>query len=134
MRALSVTSMVRISDILDPTDRNIYYAVAGGTTTLNILHGSANTIGGQNAVVKLKVGRPVSEMLFPGAPPGIKFALGENVTRKNSSNFIVRGEPTPPRRYPATRMGQAEVLRDAVRSAFGTLCQSRLPCLRRSRR
>lgn len=114
---LSVTSMVRIADVLDPTDLNIYRAVAGGTTTLNILHGSANTIGGQNAVVKLKWGRPVSEMLFPGAMPGIKFALGENVTRKNSSTVIVQGQAPNPRRYPFTRMGQAEVLRDAFTRA-----------------
>src|SRR5689334_19555123 len=84
-RSLSVTSMARIQDVLNPTAVNIYRALAGGVTTINILHGSANTIGGQNAVVKLKWGRPVSEMLFPGAPPGIKFALGENVTRKNSN-------------------------------------------------
>ena len=111
--SLSVTSMVRIADVLDPTDLSIYRAVAGGTTTLNILHGSANTIGGQNAVVKLKVGRPVAEMLFPGAPPGIKFALGENVTRKNSRTVIIQGQGAAPQRYPSTRMGQEEVLRDA---------------------
>src|SRR5205823_2832769 len=78
--SLSVTSMVRIQDVLNPTAVNIYRELAGGVTTVNILHGSANTIGGQNAVVKLKYGRPVNEMMFPGAPPGIKFALGENVT------------------------------------------------------
>src|SRR5918912_836470 len=82
--SLSVTSMARIQDVLNPTAVNIYRALAGGVTTINILHGSANTIGGQNAVVKLKYGRDVNEMMFPGATPGIKFALGENVTRKNS--------------------------------------------------
>src|SRR5688500_11160057 len=107
--SLSVTSMVRIRDVLNPTAINVYRALAGGVTTINILHGSANTIGGQNATVKLKWGRPLSEMLFPGAPPGIKFALGENVTRK-TSQAIPGG---PPRRYPATRMGQEEILRDA---------------------
>jgi imidazolonepropionase-like amidohydrolase len=106
--ALSVTSMVRITDVLNPTAINVYRALAGGVTTINILHGSANTIGGQNATVKLKWGRSTAEMMFEGAPPGIKFALGENVTRKNS-NF----QPGAPRRYPATRMGQEEVLRDA---------------------
>jgi imidazolonepropionase-like amidohydrolase len=109
---LSVTSMVRITDVLNPTAPNIYRALAGGVTTINILHGSANTIGGQNAVVKLKYGRPVSEMLFPGAPPGIKFALGENVTRKNSA-----GQPGRPVRYPTTRMGQEEIIRDAFTRA-----------------
>lgn len=110
--SLSITSMVRIADVLDPTRVNIYRALAGGTTTLNILHGSANTIGGQSAVVKLKWGRPLSEMMFPGAKPGIKFALGENVTRKNSS---VTAQTV--RRYPTTRMGQAEVIRDAFARA-----------------
>jgi len=106
--SLSVTSMVRIQDVINPTAVNVYRALAGGVTSINILHGSANTIGGQNAVVKLKYGREASEMMFPGAPPGIKFALGENVTRKNSNQFNAG-----PRRYPATRMGQEEVLRDA---------------------
>jgi imidazolonepropionase-like amidohydrolase len=109
---LSVTSMVRITDVLNPTAPNIYRALAGGVTTINILHGSANTIGGQSATVKLKYGRPVTEMVFPGAPPGIKFALGENVTRKNST--VQQGQQ---RRYPATRMGQEEVLRDAFTRA-----------------
>lgn len=115
--SLSVTSMVRIADVLNPTDRGIYRAAAGGVTTINILHGSANTIGGQNATVKLKPGRTVQEMLVPGAPPGIKFALGENVTRKNSSTVIVQGQSPAPRRYPTSRMGQAEVLRDAFTRA-----------------
>ena len=107
--SLSVTSMVRIQDVLNPTAINAYRALAGGVTTINILHGSANTIGGQNATVKLKYGRSSDEMLFPGAPPGIKFALGENVTRKNRQGFPGMG----PARYPTTRMGQEEVLRDA---------------------
>jgi imidazolonepropionase-like amidohydrolase len=115
--SLSVTSMARIRDVIDPTAPHIYLALAGGVTTINALHGSANTIGGQNAVLKLKWGRSGSEMLFPGAPPGIKFALGENVTRKNSANVNIPGVPTPPRRYPATRMGQEEVLRDAFMRA-----------------
>ena len=113
--SLSVTSMVRISDALDPTAVNVYRALAGGVTTINILHGSANTIGGQNATVKLKYGRPTAEMLFPNAPPGIKFALGENVTQKNSQDRNrALGRPM---RYPVTRMGQEEVLRDAFTRA-----------------
>ncbi|MES2125479.1 MAG: amidohydrolase family protein [Gemmatimonadota bacterium] len=115
--SLSVTSMVRIRDVLNPTDIDIYRALAGGTTTLNILHGSANTIGGQNSVVKLKWGRTAEEMIFPGAMPGIKFALGENVTQKNRGTVIVVGQPQTPRRYPTTRMGQEEVLRDAFTRA-----------------
>jgi imidazolonepropionase-like amidohydrolase len=113
--SLSVTSMVRIRDVLNPTDINIYRQLAGGVTTINVLHGSANTIGGQNAVVKLKYGRDVDEMLFPGAMPGIKFALGENVTQKNGQQAAqAQGRPL---RYPATRMGQEEVLRDAFTRA-----------------
>ncbi len=115
--SLSVTSMVRIADVLNPTAINIYRELAGGVTTINVLHGSANTIGGQNATVKLKYGRPVQEMLFAGAPPGIKFALGENVTQKNRSNVVIPGQPSPPRRYPTSRMGQEEVLRDAFTRA-----------------
>jgi imidazolonepropionase-like amidohydrolase len=113
--SLSVTSMVRITDVLNPTAVNVYRALAGGVTTINILHGSANTIGGQNATVKLKHGRPVEEMVFAGAPPGIKFALGENVTRKNRQGAAAPGAPQP--RYPSTRMGQEEVLRDAFTRA-----------------
>jgi len=113
--SLSVTSMVRIRDVLNPTDINIYRQLAGGVTTINVLHGSANTIGGQNAVVKLKYGREADEMLFPGAMPGIKFALGENVTQKNGQQAAqAQGRQL---RYPATRMGQEEVLRDAFTRA-----------------
>ncbi|AHG88274.1 amidohydrolase [Gemmatirosa kalamazoonensis] len=116
--SLSVTSMVRIADVLNPTDVAIYRALAGGVTTINVLHGSANTIGGQNAVVKLKWGRDVDQMMFPGATPGIKFALGENVTRKNSQQISIPGLTTArPVRYPTTRMGQEEVIRDAFTRA-----------------
>jgi imidazolonepropionase-like amidohydrolase len=115
--SLSVTSMVRIQDVLNPEAISIYRGLAGGVTTINILHGSANTIGGQNAVVKLKWGRDAEEMMFPGAMPGIKFALGENVTRKNSSQVSIPGQPARAQRYPTTRMGQEEVLRDAFMRA-----------------
>ena len=108
---LSVTSMVRTRDVLNPTDENIYRELAGGVTTANLLHGSGNAIGGLNTVVKFKYGRPVEEFIFPGAPPGIKFALGENPKR---SNFVI---PTQPRRYPATRMGVVEVIREAFTRA-----------------
>lgn len=109
---LSITSMARIQDVLNPTDVNLYRALAGGVTTLNLLHGSGNAIGGLNAVVKIKYGRPLSEMMFPGAPPGIKFALGENPKRTNFTP-----QPGAPRRYPATRMGVAEVIREAFSRA-----------------
>jgi imidazolonepropionase-like amidohydrolase len=104
---LSVTAMVRIQDVINPNHPNIYRQLAGGLTTVNVLHGSANAIGGQNAVVKLKLGKPVDDWFIKDAPPGIKFALGENPKR---SNFQLPGLP---RRYPATRMGVEETIRDA---------------------
>lgn len=105
--SLSITSMARIQDVLNPTDVDLYRALAGGVTALNLLHGSANAIGGQNVVVKIKYGRPVQDFIFPGALPGIKFALGENPKRSNSSL------PSASRRYPATRMGVEQTIRDA---------------------
>ena len=110
--SLSVTSMVRTSDVLNPNDVDLYRALAGGVTALNLLHGSANAIGGLNTVVKIKYGRPVEEFIFPGAMPGIKFALGENPKR---SSF--NPQPGQQRRYPATRMGVEEVIRDAFTRA-----------------
>ncbi len=106
--SLSVTSMVRMQDVVNAGQVNGYRSLAGGVTMINLLHGSANTIGGQSVTLKLKLGRPVSEMMPPTAKPGIKFALGENVTRKSSTV-----QPGQQRRYPFTRMGQEEILRDA---------------------
>jgi imidazolonepropionase-like amidohydrolase len=108
----SVTSMARIRDVLNPTDVDIYRELAGGTTTANLLHGSGNAIGGQNTVVKLKYGRRAEDFVFPGAPPGIKFALGENPKRSHFPPV-----PGQPRRYPSTRMGVEEVIRDAFTRA-----------------
>ncbi|OLD27688.1 MAG: amidohydrolase, partial [Acidobacteria bacterium 13_1_40CM_3_55_6] len=105
---LSVSSMARTRDVLNPTDVDLYRELAGGVTTLNLLHGSANSIGGQTTTVKIKFGRPIEEFIFPGAPPGIKFALGENPKR---SSFTP--QPGQQRRYPATRMGVEETIRDA---------------------
>lgn len=104
----AVTSMARTRDVLNPTDISIYQALGGGVTSANLLHGSANPIGGLNTVVKFKYGRPIEDFIFPGAPSGIKFAMGENVKR---SNFNPPGNTA--RRYPATRMGTLEVIRDA---------------------
>ncbi|MDQ3041934.1 MAG: amidohydrolase [Acidobacteriota bacterium] len=104
----SVTSMTRIRDVLNPTDIAIYRGLAGGVTAANLLHGSANAIGGQNSTVKFKYGKPVEDFVISDAPPGIKFALGENPKRTNFN-------PTPGAvpRYPRTRMGVMEVIRDA---------------------
>ena len=110
----SVSSMTHIRDVLNPTDIAIYRALAGGVTSANLLHGSANSIGGQNTVVKFKYGHPVEDFPIPDAPPGIKFALGENVKR---SSFQPRAGQEP--RYPRTRMGVMEVIRDAfLRARF----------------
>jgi imidazolonepropionase-like amidohydrolase len=106
--SLSVTSMTRIRDVLNPSDIAIYRALAGGVTSANLLHGSANAIGGQNATVKFKYGRPIEEFMIPDAPPGIKFAMGENPKRTNFPAL-----PGQTRRYPQTRMGTLEVMRDA---------------------
>jgi imidazolonepropionase-like amidohydrolase len=108
----SVTAEVRMTDVIRE-DTTIYWQLAGGVTAINVLHGSANTIGGQNAVLKLRWGLPVDSLFFEGAPPGIKFALGENVKQ---SNF--QPGPGRERRYPATRMGVEEVLRDAFTRAM----------------
>jgi len=107
----SVTSMARTQDILNPNAINIYRGLAGGTTSALLLHGSCNSIGGLSATVKFKWGHPAAAFIFPGAPPGIKFALGENPKR---TNFNIPGlQP----RYPATRMGVEEVIRDAFTRA-----------------
>lgn len=110
--SLAVTSMTDVKEMLDPTDVSIYRALAGGVTSALLLHGSANPIGGQSATVKFKWGRPAADYLIPDAPPGIKFALGENV--KQSSRSIQPGQTF---RYPRTRMGTVEVIRDAFRRA-----------------
>ena len=106
--ANTVTAEVRIADVLDPTDIAIYRELAGGVTAANVLHGSANAIGGQTLVIKLRWGQPATALPFEGALPGIKFALGENPKR---SNF----DPPPgqSRRYPTTRMGVAAAIRRA---------------------
>jgi len=109
---LAVTSMVRTRDVINPTDVDLYRELAGGVTTLNLLHGSANPIGGLNTVVKIKYGRPAEEFIFPGAMPGIKFALGENVKRSSTPN-----QPGITRRYPNTRMGVEETIREAFTKA-----------------
>jgi imidazolonepropionase-like amidohydrolase len=104
----SVTAMVRMRDVVNDTDVNIYRQLAGGMTTIHQLHGSANAIGGQNSIIKLKWGRPVEEMYVADGPRTVKFALGENPKRSNMPNT-----PGLQRRFPATRMGVEETIRDA---------------------
>ncbi len=108
----SVSAMVRTRDIVNDRDPNIYRQLAGGTTTIHLMHGSANSIGGQNVVLKLKWGKTAAEMIVQDAPRTIKFALGENPKRSgNPANPFQPG--ARPARYPATRMGVAETIRDA---------------------
>jgi imidazolonepropionase-like amidohydrolase len=109
--SVSVSSIANIAEVLDSEDVDIYRDLAGGVTTANILHGSANAIGGQTIVIKLRWGQPASKLPFEGAVPGIKFALGENPKR---SNFSIPGQP---KRYPATRMGVEETIRGAFTEA-----------------
>jgi imidazolonepropionase-like amidohydrolase len=111
---LSVSSMVGISDTVNPEDLAIYRAMAGGVTTANILHGSANSIGGKTVVLKMRWGKSASEMMFDGAMPGIKFALGENPKRRGAA--AMPGLAIAPR-YPATRMGVEDVIREAFNDA-----------------
>jgi imidazolonepropionase-like amidohydrolase len=105
----SVTAEVRITDVVDHRDIDVYRQLAGGVTTVNVLHGSCNAIGGQNAVLKLRWGKTPAEYVFAEAPRGIKFALGENPKRSNFSLGT--------RRYPATRMGVEAVIRQAFEEA-----------------
>ena len=109
--SVSVSSMVNMEEVLNPDDVDIYRDLAGGVTAANILHGSANSIGGQTLVIKLRWGQPASKLPFEGALPGIKFALGENPKR---SNFSFPGQP---KRYPASRMGVEETIRGAFSEA-----------------
>jgi imidazolonepropionase-like amidohydrolase len=108
----AITPETRIEDVLDSDDIWIYRQLAGGTTMANVLHGSANPIGGQNSVVKWRWGLLPEELLMAGAPPGVKFALGENVKR---SNF--NPPAGTPARYPATRMGVEQIIRDRFKAA-----------------
>jgi imidazolonepropionase-like amidohydrolase len=109
--------MVGIEDVLNPTDIAIYRALAGGVTVSNILHGSANAIGGKCSVIKMRWGKTAGEMVFDAAKPGIKFALGENPKRRGSSGSgPLQGSPGN-LRYPATRMGVEDVIRQAFNDA-----------------
>lgn len=109
----SVTSEVRIGDNMNPDDINIYRQLSGGVTTSHILHGSANTIGGQTQLIKLRWGANDEELKFKGWPGQIKFALGENVKRSPAAV----GNGSNNNRFPDTRMGVEQVLVDAFTRA-----------------
>jgi imidazolonepropionase-like amidohydrolase len=100
----AITSEVRIGDVIDPEDPDIYRQLAGGVTMSHILHGSANPIGGQSAIIKQRWGHNAEELKVEGQVGFLKHALGENVKRMTS-------------RYPNTRMGTEQIIRDAYQRA-----------------
>jgi len=104
----SVVPEVRIADVIQHDDPAFFTALAGGVTTIHTMHGSANSIGGQNESIKLKWGRPWEELVIEEAPMTLKLALGENVRRSSSDN---------PTRYPRSRSGVAEVMRESFQKA-----------------
>ena len=106
----NITAEVRIQDVTNPEDINIYRQLAGGLTVAHSLHGSANSIGGQDAVLKLHWPATAEELVIPGRK-GIKFALGENPKRSRASG------QSGPVRYPATRMGVMESIRTVFLAA-----------------
>ena len=107
---LPSTAMVRIGDVVNSETRNIQDQLAGGLTTANLLHGSANPIGGQNQIIKLRDGASPEGMKFEDAPSGIKFALGENVKQSNwGEKFTTR--------FPQSRMGVPTFYRNRFKAA-----------------
>lgn len=103
------SGMVRMGDVLNSQDINIYRQLSGGVTASQLLHGSANPIGGQSAIIKLRWGSAPEDLLIKDAAPFIKFALGENVKRSSNNNSI---------RFPNSRMGVEQVYRDAFNKAL----------------
>ncbi len=101
----AVVSETRIEDVLNANNVWIYRLLAGGLTTANLFHGSANPVGGQSAVIKMRWGSVANDLQFDGAKPGLKFALGENVKRTSG-------------RYPDTRMGTEQIIKDAFLAAL----------------
>jgi len=106
----AITAEVRVGDFIDCNDITIFRQLAGGVTTSNILHGSANPIGGQNQVIKLRWGGLDEELKMREAPGGIKFALGENVKQSNREGSSTR--------YPQSRMGVEQIMRDRFEAAL----------------
>ncbi len=106
----SITAEVRIGDVVNAETIHLYRELAGGLTTVNLLHGSANAIGGQNQVIKMRYGMLAEELKFEGAMPGIKFALGENPKQSNWGTLASD-------RYPKSRMGVEELIRERFLTA-----------------
>ncbi len=94
---------VTIEDVVSPDDIDIYRNLAGGVTSIQILHGSANPIGGRSAILKLKWGESAENLIYKESPKFIKFALGENVKQSNWQSFS---------RFPQSRMGVEQLYVD----------------------
>jgi imidazolonepropionase-like amidohydrolase len=107
----NVTAEVRVGDVVNPFAPAIGRELAGGLTTINVLHGSANAIGGQSEILKLRAGAGPDGLKLEKEPPGIKFALGENPKRSNSQG------PAAATRYPQTRMGVSALIRERFQAA-----------------
>ena len=107
----AISAEVSIGDVINPDDINIYRQLSGGVTASQLLHGSANPIGGQSALIKLKWGHTADEMLIKDAPKFIKFALGENVKQSNWGNYNQI-------RFPQTRMGVEQLYLDGFQRAL----------------
>ncbi|MDX3773266.1 amidohydrolase family protein [Chromatiaceae bacterium AAb-1] len=106
----AVTSEVHIGDVLNADDIGMYRGLAGGTTTAQLLHGSANPIGGKAQIIQYRWGETAEKLKFKDAPASIKFALGENVKQSNwGEAFTIR--------YPQTRIGVETTIRDAFQAA-----------------
>ncbi|WP_191859120.1 amidohydrolase family protein [Hanstruepera ponticola] len=99
------TAEVSIEDVVDSEDINIYRNLAGGVTSIQILHGSANPIGGRSAIIKLKWGESPDNLIYNNSPKFIKFALGENVKQSNWGDNVRS-------RFPQTRMGVEQMFTD----------------------
>ncbi len=99
---------VKMTDVIDPKDMDLYRNLAGGVTTIQLLHGSANPIGGRSAILRLKWGKSADDLIFQNSPKFIKFALGENVKQSNWQSFS---------RFPQTRMGVEQVFMDYFQRA-----------------
>lgn len=108
--SVAVTSEVRIGDALNAEDFALYRGLAGGVTSAQLLHGSANPIGGQSQIIKLRWGQDAEGLRFTEAPPSIKFALGENVKQSNWGDKFTQ-------RYPQTRIGVDTIMRDSFQAA-----------------
>ena len=115
--SISDSAMVDIKDVINPYDVNIYRALAGGLTVSNVLHGSANAIGGRTEVIKLRWGKNAQGMVFEGALPGIKFALGENPKRQGYPVSFLAAPGSREPRYPGTRLGVEDVIREDFNQA-----------------